>query len=103
MPLQNRRRQHFCRRDNAFSQYTSTFGACGRELERLTTKGVILNDYNIIMFDYIVISNKINKLVGHPLPEVSYEFDSVYSSVRSERKISELALSVLPDFLHDTR
>ena len=56
------------------------------------------------MFDYIVISNKrINKLVGHPLPEVSYEFDSVYSSVRSERKISELALSVLPDFLHDTR
>ena len=56
------------------------------------------------MFDYIVISNKrINKLVGHPLPEVSYEFDSVYSSVRSERKISELALSVLPDFLHETR
>ena len=33
--IQNRRRQLFCRGDNAFSQYTSAFAACRLEFERL--------------------------------------------------------------------
>ena len=35
---QNRHKQLFCRRENAFFQYTSAFAACRCKLERMITQ-----------------------------------------------------------------
>ena len=47
--IQNRRRQLFCRRDNAFSQYMAAFASaiveCRRELERLYICSIYIQVY----------------------------------------------------------